>query len=273
MKIGLIGFGSLGKAFVSGLLKSGFNHENIGITAKTQKTINLAKELYPKINVFSDKSKLIDFSDVIILCVEPQNTKELCQELDYQQMREKILISCISGVLVQDLLNYLNCDMSELHIIRAMPNLAISNCEGITGLVDSSVDGKRAEQFMDVKALFEGLGYVAIVRENELEAITVSSACGMAFASVLLNVYQDAIMRLLNNAAVSKEITLQLFMGVISLIRDEDISFQQLNDIVATKKGSTEVGLNNFDTDAIDHILKVALHATYERTKTVKDNQ
>lgn len=266
MKVGLIGFGNLGKAFISGVIKSGFNCNDISITAKTQKTIDLAKNLYPQVRVFSEKEKLLDFSDVIILCIEPQNTKEVCLEIRNQKIKGKTIISFMSGIGIAELFDYLEGDINKLHIIRAMPNIAISTCNGIIGLVNLTI-----ENDFEIFKLLERLGQIITVKEDELESITVSAACGLAFASVILNSYQDAIQKLLKDSKLSREITLQLLDGVISLVREQNISFDQLKNTVATKGGSTEAGLNNFDTNSLDRVLITALDAAYNRAKGIKE--
>ncbi len=272
MKIGLIGFGNLGKAFISGLDNSGFHCNNICITAKTQRTMNLVKELYPQVKVFSEKAKLIDYSNIIVLCVEPQNAEEVCLEMQKQHFKDKLIISFMSGVSTSDLIKYLDGAIDKTHVMRAMPNISISNCKGIIGLSHNMLDGEQPELFSEIIKLFERLGQVIQVKEDKLETITVSAACGLAFASTMLKSYQDAIQFLFKDLKLSEEVTLQLFEGVISLIRGQNISFQQLNSIVATKGGSTEAGLNNFDTDSLDKILQTALEASYNRTRNIRIN-
>jgi pyrroline-5-carboxylate reductase len=262
MKIGLIGFGNLGKAFISGVIKSGFNCGDICITAKTQRTVDLARNLYPHIPVFSEKEKILKFSDVIILCVEPKNAKEVCQEIGKYSITDKTIVSFVSGIGLADLFGYFGGNNSKLHIIRAMPNIAISTCHGIIGLVNLAIEKDCA-----ILKLFEQLGEIIMVREDDLEAITVSAASGLAFASVILSSYQDAIHKLLKDCRLSKEITLHLFDGVLSLIREEGISFDQLKNAVATKGGSTEAGLHHFDTNALNRMLSTALNAAYNRAK------
>ena len=93
MKIGLIGFGNLGKAFISGLVKSGVHYNDICVTAKTRRTMNSVNELYPQIQVFSEKEELIRRSDVIVLCIEPRNTGEVCLEIQKQCFKDKMIIS------------------------------------------------------------------------------------------------------------------------------------------------------------------------------------
>lgn len=265
MKIGLIGFGNLGKSFVSGLLLSGFNPNSISVTAKSQQTMQQAKCLYPQIRVFSKKSDLIDNSDVLILCVEPQNVKAVCEELIYYKIKNKTIISFVSSISIGELYDCLDGKTNNLYIIRAMPNIAISNCCGIIGVANDEKSYKSI-YYSKILNLLESLGHIVFVEENKLELITVTAACGLAFASTILNSYERSIQRLLNNQRLSNEITLQLFAGVISLVRDKNISFDQLNNIVATKGGSTEAGLNNFDTAAHDQIIQYAIDAAYKRT-------
>ena len=73
MRIGIIGYGNLGKALVRGLVLTGFSQNDIDINARTQKTrmiknlIGLEKLIF---NQADEKSHPFDFSFNYAFCYE-----------------------------------------------------------------------------------------------------------------------------------------------------------------------------------------------------------
>ena len=78
MKYGFIGFGNLAKAIWTGLK----DDKDIEF-AYTDKTNNLEE-----IKSFGNISLLVSFSDVIWLCIKPQNLNEVLEELKNFNQKE-----------------------------------------------------------------------------------------------------------------------------------------------------------------------------------------
>ncbi|MBR6643916.1 MAG: NAD(P)-binding domain-containing protein [Lachnospiraceae bacterium] len=70
MRIGIIGYGHLGKALVRGLILTGFSQNDIDINARTQKTRDCVRDEFEDIYVTDNKEELVNRTDVIILVTE-----------------------------------------------------------------------------------------------------------------------------------------------------------------------------------------------------------
>ena len=93
MKIGFIGGGIMAEAIIRGVL----NQKNISssdflISELVESRRNFLKDTY-KINVTSNNTELIEKSDVIILCVKPQNLLNVGEELKGLLKPDQLLIS------------------------------------------------------------------------------------------------------------------------------------------------------------------------------------
>ena len=73
MRIGIIGYGHLGKALVRGLVATGFSQNDIAINARTQKTRDCVREEFKDIYVTDNKEELVNRADVIVLITEPKS--------------------------------------------------------------------------------------------------------------------------------------------------------------------------------------------------------
>ncbi len=263
MKIGVIGFGNLGKAFVSGLLKSGFDSKNICLTAKTEKTLSAARENYPTISVFSKKADLVEFADVLILCVEPNHMLDVCVELSNLNVKDKIVISFASKVSKITIEEYLGVAKNNNIIFRAMPNIAIKLCEGIIGISIDEVD-RVDKKTSEVFSILEKLGKLIFVEDEELEKITVAASCGLAFANMLILSYQSNVEKIIGSKEMAKEITHQVFLGTIKVLEDNGLSNEDFNSLITTKGGATEKGLAVFDLENINSVLRTVINKSYE---------
>ena len=259
MKIGLIGFGNLGKAFIAGLVHAGIAQEDLCITAKTERTLAAARQLYEKAYVVSDKKELVHFSDIIILSVEPKNAGEVFEELNGADLDRKMIVSFMSGINISDIVNALVKCSGNFSVVRAMPNIAISTGKGIAGISYNNAPEKDIDQLVQ---LLEKLGLVLTVSENELVNITLSASSGMAAVCTLIESYQNEIKNYLSAESAAK-ITQYVFAGTLPLLQDH--TAKELQDAIATKGGVTEAGLKALDEVKIQSELKNFFQAAMDR--------
>ena len=67
MKIGIIGMGHLGKAVLTGLLRSGVSPEEMTVSARTEKTLEMVRAEYPGVGVTQDNRELVRKTDAVII--------------------------------------------------------------------------------------------------------------------------------------------------------------------------------------------------------------
>ncbi len=263
MKIGVIGFGNLGKSFLSGIVNSGINQQDIGINAKSQTTIDSINKLYPYVTSYTDKKLLVETSDIVVIVVEPQNSFEVFKEIKCCDFKNKIIVSLMAGIKIDTIRKELGDDIGSCKIVRAMPNIAISMCSGIIGLSHSLEN----HEIRYIISLFDKLGYVVEVEECDLETITVTAASGLAFVSSLMNAYQDAVNTLIKDFDISQMVTRKVLENVLEIICEKNISFKQLVNLITTKDGATEAGLNSLDEMSIKNSLESCLKDAYNHTQ------
>ena len=103
MRIGVIGYGRLGKAFVKGLILTGVEAKNIAINARTQRTRDCVREEFSDIYVTDNKEELVHRSDVIVLITEPKNAKDVLDELNEYEMAGKTIVSFMAGITIAEI--------------------------------------------------------------------------------------------------------------------------------------------------------------------------
>lgn len=266
MKIGIIGYGNLGKALVRGLVSTGFSQNDIVINARSQKTRDSVQDEYKDIYVTDNKEELVNQTNVIILITEPKNAKEVLNEIKDYNIDEKIIVSFMAGITIAEIRNMLGEKHSTVKLFRVMPNIAIQDGNGVLGVAYAEED---YEIFQDVLNVLNKLGYVLKLNEDLLNYITVTAASGLAFAACLMNSYQKASNTLINDDEKSKEITIRIFENVINMIRREECSFDDIISRITTKGGTTEAGIKNLNQELITDSLKVCMKKSYEKANNI----
>ena len=267
MNIGVIGIGHLGKAFIAGLVRIGMNQEQIILNARSPETMEAIKRVYPCISITADKKKLAAESDMIVIIVKAQNSREVLAEIKDVDLSGKTVISFMAGVTLCDMREALEDTRKEYRLVRMMPNVGISLCKGVIG-VSCDTDLAGSENAMD---LFRRLGYVIYLPEDKLENITICGASGLAFAAYLMKEYRNSCDRLINDPDVSKEITTRVFENVIEIIRNEDKTFESLIEQISTKGGTTEAGISKLQNSNLSGIIDQCINSAYARVSGLKE--
>jgi len=266
MRIGIIGYGNLGKALVRGLVLTGFSQKDIDINARTQRTRDCVRDEFKDIYVTDSKEELVNRTDVIILVSEPINAKEILNEIKDYNIDGKIVASFMAGITIADIMNMLGEKQNMVKLIRVMPNIAIANGNGVLGVTYEDLD---YEMIQDVLNVLKKLGFVLRLDEDSLNCITVTASSGLAFAACMMNSYQKASNMLLDDDEISKEITIRIFENVINMVKKDECSFEDIIRRITTKGGTTEAGMKNLNQELITETLEICMDKSYEKTKNI----
>lgn len=266
MKIGIIGYGHLGKAFVRGLVLTGFRQSDIVINARTEKTRDSVREEFTDVYVTGSKEELVDLADVVVFIVEPIHAKEVLSEIKDYNIDGKILISFMAGITLAEIRNVLGEKQNAVKLARVMPNIAIQDGNGVIGITYEDAENGALQEVLGV---FCKLGCVWKLDENALNAITVTAASGLAFAASLMDSYQKACNTLFHNEEISKEITLRVFENAIDMVKKDGCSFEDIVRRITTKGGTTEAGMQHLNPEQITENLEICMEKSYEKTRKI----
>lgn len=267
MHIGLIGFGHLGKALVSGLLKSGVHQDEILINTRTEKTKKEVSSMYPTITVIANKEDFVNAADVIVLAVEPKNAKIVLDEIKNYNILNKIMISFMAGIQIATIRKMLEDDKGKYPIIRMMPNLAIAHCNGLIGFTSEYDNAELA----NVLSAFHKLGDLIQLEEEQLEYVTIIGASGLAFAAYMMKAYKSTCQKLIGDEDISNRVTMKVFENAMDMVDKENISFDELINLIATEGGTTEVGIKALEKSEMEKIMINSFCSAYDHINKRKN--
>lgn len=262
MKIGFIGAGNMAEAIIKGIIKSRISRTSeIYASDINQDRLKYIKKL-TGINVFNDNLKVIKNSDIIILCVKPQNIDNVLSELKNKIDKRKKIISIAAGISLSRLQIGLGKNIS---IIRVMPNTPALIGEGMSCISHGRYTSKK-----DIKiasGIFSSLGKVILIKEKLMDAVTAISGSGPAYFYLFIEALINAGIKLGLPYNVAVELVNQTAFGSIKMVINTKEEPANLREKVTSKGGTTEAALKIFAEKEFEKIVEDAVQKAFLRSK------
>ncbi|MGV3487751.1 MAG: pyrroline-5-carboxylate reductase [Tuberibacillus sp.] len=238
-KVAFIGAGSMAEAIISGIIKKGFIHpENIHVTNKgNEERLERLKTLY-KVSCFRDKKEVLNGTNVIILAVKPKDVAEALTSFRPFIRSDHRLISVVAGVSTDFISQVM---MKPIPVVRAMPNTSAA-----IGLSATAMAAGRYASHEDLdwaRTLFETIGTVVTVEENDLHAVTGLSGSGPAYIYYLVESLEKAAKELGLKKGTARELIVQTLAGTAEMLKSSKTDASELRKQVTSPKGTTQAGL------------------------------
>ncbi len=255
MKLGFIGTGNMAGAILNGVVANGFNPADITIT---NRTIAKAERFKPLgVTVVATSSEVIAASDMIILGMKPDGYMPWLKAND---LTGKKIISIGAGITSQFMAKYTD------DFIITMPNTPSKLGLGSTLVVDS-----RAVTD-EVKAIFQGIGNVHVIKEEELDVYTLITGCSPAyFFSFVANMSEVLATQYNLDQAVVNQMLIEVMNGSAAMLSEQPEP-KQLCDNVCSPGGITIEVVNHLNQD-LPATLAAGFAAAISRTNEMKTDK
>ena len=260
VKIGIIGVGNIGSIILERLLISGkFDPDDITIHNRTRSKA----ERYAGrgVNIAESNAQLCENSDLIFLCVKPQDADEMLSQMGGVDMTDKIVISTMVGVKISKIKE----KTGARKIVRIMPNVPAMIGKGITPAAFS--DDFSADEIERVVDVLKVLGKVVKIREKHLPAVTALSGSGPAFVFVVVEALIDAGLRSGLSYDISRELVLETLKGSAELLQVKGNHPGEFRHMVTSPAGTTIEGIFSLEREGIRGVLMKAIFDTYKRAQ------
>ncbi|MDO8609783.1 MAG: pyrroline-5-carboxylate reductase [bacterium] len=265
-KIAIIGAGHIGQALIEGFLKNNRKYsKNITISSRTKSKLILLRKKY-HINITTDNITAVNHADYIFIAVKPFEVKNVIKEVAHIA-KKKILISLAAAVSINMLHNYVQ--NSDYKIIRAMPNLSISANKGVIGLYSNNNITLDEEQILIQFLSKLGL-IIKLQTENDLDKLTIISGCGPAIVSYFIKLLCQYGRFMKISDTVLLKMVLQVFIGTLKYLKENNISPDHLISSVSTKGGITETIIADLKLNKFKHIFNQAMNKGNDKIQKIK---
>lgn len=238
-KIAFIGAGSMAEALIAGMLKEKlYTPDQITVTNRSNKDrLQYLHRTY-KVNVTNDKKKLIHSADIIILAIKPKDIEESLSPVSYLMNEQQLLISVLAGVSTLTITDILS---KNIPVVRVMPNTSASIGMSATAL--SLGQYANRQHLQTVRTLFETVGIVTVVNEDDLHAVTGLSGSGPAYVYYLVEAMEKAANEIGLNKNLAKELILQTIIGAAEMLKSSSKHPSILRKEITSPGGTTEAGI------------------------------
>lgn len=260
MKIAIVGCGNMGMAFAKSFLQYDLVKKDdlLLVEKSTDRSEALKAE---KAGVVVDTiGPRVSEVDLIILSVKPQDFGSVYEELKQVIQPTQVVLSIMAGIPIVQIQERLNHRM----VVRAMPNTPAMLGMGITGFTAAKeVDFSNLRR---IENLINATGR-SIFLEDEamLDAVTALSGSGPAYFYYVVKAMVEAGRQMGFDDAVSGLLVKQTMLGAYHLINSADKSLDELIKAVASKGGTTEAALREFETGALAETLISGIKAAQIR--------
>ncbi|WP_371164478.1 pyrroline-5-carboxylate reductase [Buchananella felis] len=271
MRIGFIGCGAMGGAIARGAVAAGLvdGGQMLLYDSYLPSAEALAGELGAQ--VASGAADVAGGADLLVLAVKPNVIEAVLADVA-SHLDQTLVVSIAAGIPLARLEAASRAGGSGevARVVRAMPNLAASVGQAMTGLaLGTRVSEPEAEP---VRALFEAVGRVAMVPESLFSPFVAMAGSSPAFALE----YADSLARAGVAAGLTKRAALeyaaQAMRGAAELLLSEldkqgGRSAADLIDAVCSPGGTTVAGMMALDGAGFRAATEAAVAATIARDR------
>ncbi len=241
-KLLILGVGKMGGSLLNGLVSKNKSIFDISIVEPNLSADNFNLNSDDQIKHYHsiDEIKEKDF-DLLLFAVKPQVVNKVCKDVleNLKQTKNFSIISILAGTKVETYENF----FYNSPVIRAMPNLAVSEGSGLTALYSNKNANKL---FTNIAGgIFSEVGEIMwIDNEDIMDVITATSGSGPAYYFFLT----ECLSLIAQDMGLSREnadkLSRQVAIGSSDIMKSSKESISSLREKVTSKGGTTEAALN-----------------------------
>lgn len=259
LKMVFIGGGNMAKAIIAGLTRDKSHSHQIYVVDHHDEKCRALREEY-KINATTDVNEVMEYADILILAVKPQDAQSTCKMLK-NIPPHALVISFMTGVTLAHLSAWLG---SSYAAVRAMPNTPAIVNFGATGLFANTQTNEL--QKAQAEKIFEAVGIVTwLKKEADINTIIALSGSGPAYYFYFMEVMQKHAEAMGLAPEVAKDFAIQTALGAAQLAANSTDELTTLRANVTSKGGTTAAAINVMQEQNLAQILAAAMEAASKR--------
>ena len=233
MKIGIIGYGSMGKMLLWKFSEAGnIEKQDLLVSNRTKEKLEEAKA----VATVSDSRKLASESDIIFICVRPVDLKQVLEEIK-DDIRSDALLVSLNGSISFDSIHKIVSSKTA----KVIPSLTaeIGRSQTLVCFDQNVSDSDKAA----LKDLLISIGDVIELPENEMGMGSELVSCMPGFIASIFDVICTSAG---DHTSIPKDQIVKMVLNTMSatgdLMLQKDMTFEDVVTRVATKGGITEEG-------------------------------
>ncbi|MEN9606519.1 MAG: hypothetical protein RL605_347 [Actinomycetota bacterium] len=266
-RIAILGSGSMGSAILAGLLAAGFDPARVSVSTKSDASARKLIDQYA-VHAYALESsseanrEAVAGADVVLVAVKPAYVASTLAEVAEQLRSDALVISVAAGIT--------NATMEAavpqgVRVVRSMPNTPAIVGRAVTGLAK----GARATDadLATASSLFETVGKVVVVAENQIDALSTISGSGPAYVFYFIEQLAKAAEHHGFTAEQAATLVNETFLGAAELVAATGKAPTELRRQVTSPNGTTERAIAVFDQANLAQVFVDATEAALARAR------
>lgn len=264
MRLGFIGCGNMARAIIKGIVTKGVVDPEEILGSNT--TPERAKETRDKLGIetTTDIAQVAGRSDIVFLCVKPQQYESVIAQIKDHLHERQIFVSIAPGKT----LAWLSKQIARpVKIVRIMPNTPALVGEGMTTFCVN--DLVSPEDAKIVRELLESFGLAIELKESLMDAASAVGGSAPAYVYMFIEALADGGVAEGLPRAQAMRIAAQTVLGSAKMVLETDKHPGQLKDEVCSPGGSTIAGVEELENGAFRGTTMSAIQACAAKARTL----
>lgn len=265
--ITFIGGGNMAASLIGGLIADDCKPQTIWVSDPDAVKLEALEEDFG-VNTSADNALAAAQGETVVFAVKPQIMAEAAKSLGPAlKERTPLVVSIAAGVREPAIRGWLGFDAA---IIRAMPNTPALVRSGATALYSNPFASD--DQRNQAESILRAVGITLWVNdEAQLDAVTAVSGSGPAYAFLLMELMEQAGVRLGLARETAQLLAVQTVFGAAKMALESPEEPGVLRARVTSPGGTTERALQILDQGDIQSLFLRALQGANDRAAELGD--
>ncbi|WP_079710045.1 pyrroline-5-carboxylate reductase [Paraliobacillus ryukyuensis] len=262
-KIVFLGAGAMAEALIAGIVKANIvKPEQIVVTNKSNQARLQALASNYQVQTTQSIEQAVTDADAVVFAMKPKDIQTALAEVRPHLTESQVLISVLAGTPITVFHDTLTMNVP---IIRTMPNTSSTIGYGATAItVGEHVTEQQLEQ---TKKLFETVGTVTVVEEDDMHVVTALSGSGPAYFYYMVEAMQEVAAKKGLEATKAKELIYQTILGVAEMLQQTEETPTQLRKNITSPNGVTQRAVEALYDHHLPETIEAAIEAAIKRSK------
>lgn len=265
-ELGLLGGGQMATAIARGVCKAGWIDEaSLLFCEPDANQVAKLRSAFPAAGIESKGSALLDRCERVVLAVKPQVIESIASSLGSHVLPHHFLISIAAGIPLHKLTHWLRTE----RIARVMPNIAAQSLHGASGI--AFAHGVEEADRIWCDRVFQSIGRVVHVQEEQLHAVTGVSGSGPAYVLMMIEAMSDGGVMAGLPRDVALQLATQTVLGAAAMVQETGVHPAVLREQVTSPSGTTIAALRVLEERGFRGTVLDAVVAAAQRSRELAE--
>lgn len=260
-ELGIIGAGNMAEAIARGVLDANVFHAEqiIATDVAPERRALFAQDL--GIECIDDPVRVARGSRMILLALKPQTINDVLASIAHSTHPGAMIVSIAAGITTASIEKHL----APRPVVRTMPNTPLMVGLGAVAMAPGAF---ATDTHLGLaRRLFDSVGKVVEVREEQLDAVTALSGSGPAYFFFLVEQMIKAGIEMGLDPVIAHQLATQTALGAGKMLATSADAPAELRRKVTSPKGTTQAAIEYMQEKRLDQIVVDALKAAERRGK------